>query len=378
MKKYLLSVILFALLNSLLVAQTAVIGKATARESAEAELAAQNQFRRNLLVIVNQYYQDNLGKYWQLFFDSKQNINREVLEGLIDLSDRRRSRERGVYTYTITLEKGKIDRYFVNEYAISGDINTLLRSVDLALLSPSANLSAMLDTLSAVLQGYRVDYHNKYLLFQGSEQEIVLQTPERLPATINFIYEGNTVSKTANNGGVVSLNIGFAGKGTEFTIPPNSSQTNISFALDIEKTFHTNLLRHSQFLTAFIRHFIGETSGNISILYVSDSFFYVRSTSLKSGINTVNDLLRRQGWGVGTAQRFTHQIVLSKEVVEQKMLNAGVYYVKAYAVVEVFDNKRVKVQSRRSDEVEAIDSVSFEGCWAKVDALLLPLLEGLL
>jgi len=382
MKKYLQSVILFALLNTLLIAQTAVIGKATAHTSDEAELAAQNQFRRNLLVYTSQYYQDKLGKYWHMFYDSKQNIHREVLEGLTELAERRRTREKGMYTYTITLEKAVFEKFFADRldeaYAGWGKINSRLLTVDVGLLAPNATLVGRLDRFATALQDLKIEYHNKYLLFQDTQQEIVLQAPEELPATLNFTYQGQAVSKTANNEGVVSLTISFIGKDTDLNIPPNSPQTNISFNLDIEKTFHTRQLRHSQFLTAFIEHYIGETSGSISILYVSDSFFYVRSTNLKSGISTVNDLLRRRGWGVGTAQRHTHQIVLTSEVIEQKTLAVGVYYVKACAVVDVYDSKRVKVQSRRSAEVEAIDNMSFDNCHAKVERLLLPLLEGLL
>jgi len=384
MKKYLLIAILFALLNGLLTAQIVVSGKASARTSEEAELAAQNQFRRNLLVYTSQYYQEKLGKYWQIFYDSKQNIHREVLEELTELADRKRGREKGVHTCTITLDKAVFERFFADRLPVSyvgwdNDIIYMLLTVDAALLAPNATLVAKLDRLAAALQELEVDYHGKYLLFQETEQEITIQTPAGLLATLNFTTaSSDKIAKTADKAGEVILNVSFGWKPADFNIPHGVYEANISFTLDTEKTFRTNQLKHAQFLAAFIDTFLTDVSGNINIRYVSDSFFYVRSTNLKSGVSVVIDQLRQRGWGVGTAQRFTHQIVISKEVVEQKMLNAGVYYVKAYAVVEVFDSKRVKVQSRRSADVEAIDNVSFEGCWAKVDALLVGLLGGLL
>jgi len=362
-----------------------ISGQGLGNTKAEAEQNAQNQFRRNLLISLSNMYKNNLGKYYQLYTDSKQNINKELVDELINSANQRTFRERGQYKCVMSID----DNYYpqaISQYlnkvrhTAQIDYNTQqhIKSmfiVDRAMLVPYYNIEWILDEYAKDLQELKTGYHDKYLIFQGAEQEIIINALFGMRSVVDFSYGGKTVIKeTALNSYKVNLSVSFSSGNADFNIPSSVSEAEISFAYDIDKTFGVSDLYHREFLRAFINSFFTEKAGKISVLHISESRFFVTSTSFKKGESKVHDILRQKGWGVGNARNYTHRVVLSLVVSEEKMLNAGVYYIKAYAVVEIFDKQGVLVQSSKSAEVEGVDMTA-EKCRAKVEDLLVGMIR---
>jgi len=386
MKKYILIGILFACVSHMLWGQILVTATETGASRTETELSVKNQFRRNLLIYLTNSYRDNLDKYYQLFTDSKQNINKDLIDELIQATELKTTRENGLYKCVMNLsQKGfqqttkiylsKVNylalvNQYLDQYKSNNDIYTLLLAIDTAMLAPNDQTVQMLDSLVQRLQDLHTIYHEKYLVYNSALHEIVLSTPPDVFANINFIFGNQTVSKTATSDNEIELTVSFTDRNADFYVSSGISDIDILFAYDLPKTFRLANLSHSAFLDTFLRTFFTENAGKINLLYISQSKFYITSSTFKNGINTLKNIVKQKGWDIGNASNYTHRIVLSKVIVEEKFLNVGVYYIKAYTTVDIYDKSGLCLQSNKSNEIEVIDT-SAERCRAKVDEQLM-------
>jgi len=363
-----------------------ISAQATGTTKTDAEHNAQNLCRRNLLIYLTNSYRDNLGLYYLFYSDSKQNINKDLIDELILSAKQKTTREGGQYKCVMSISQQAYSQTLLayqrkknysaqikqnyDQYISDGNLYFLLLAIDTALQIPNEDTLQLLDNLAAELRGLKTQYHDKYLVYGNAEQEIVINTPEGLSTVLDFRYGEKTVTKTTNSDNEIIIKVSFSGENADFKIARSISDIEILFAYDIEKTFRLNSLNHTAFFKLFIETFFSENAGKISVLQISESRFFVTSENYKKGIGKVNDFLKQKGWSAGNSRNYTHRIVLSCVVSEQKLLNAGVYYIKAYAMVEIFDRQRVLIQSNKSAEVEMIE-MSAERCREKVEEQLL-------
>ena len=115
----------------------------------------------------------------------------------------------------------------------------------------------------------------------------------------------------------------------------------------------------------------------ISILHVGDSKFIYRTTNFEIGRNEANIILNKKGWGIGNTNNYTHVLRVNKEIVEEKQLNIGAYFVKARLVMHIYDRQNNLVQHTHSKDAETLDNNSIENAHRKVDDILLKEMEKL-
>jgi hypothetical protein len=360
-------------------------GYAESQSKNEAESNAQNEFRRELLSTLTSHYQSQLRQYYQIFQGSRQSFHRSVVDELVNLAQRNTAFERGLYRSTVSLPVAEFENFMmikrIERVPINNDdyITYLIVNIDNALLSPDPSMLSQLDLLHDNLRKCRLFFPEKVLSYQRDVIEIVFQTPATIRPVLEFRYLESSVEKTAGDDNRILLRVMAATNRTpgDFRLERNSGDASIFYRYNVEKTFGLNQLKHPQFFANFISRVLPDVSGVVNILSIPDSKFFITSENFLMGIDRVTQIVQSKNWGIGTAHDHTHRVEIIKEVVSERSLNIGTFYVKAYLVVNTYDNNGILLESKTSKEEEAIDKDSLENCHQKVNNQLMRSLDGM-
>ena len=274
------------------------------------------------------------------------------------------------YITTITMSNTEFETFFSNTTIpeISNPIELILL-LDKSLLSPNKKIYPALQRLANILSTKTLDYHEKVLMYKESEVEIIILTPENITTVLDFNFMGENFQHSSDSQNKIIFNI-------------SSSQTRtansvLTFQYNTQRTFRTSRLTHGQFFDAFIEKYISDFSGQINILQVGNSRFIFRTTNFEIGRNEANIILNKKGWGIGNGNNYTHVLRVNKEIIEEKQLNIGAYYVKARLVMHIYDRQNNLVQNTHSKTVETLDNNTIENAHRKVNDMLLKEMEKL-
>ena len=402
-KKLILIGFLLLCLNSLYCIRihgTIVSAETTAHTHRSAEATAQVSFRRNLLEFLTSEYENSLKEYFHYWRDSRQMIDRNLLDTLISLSNSLTvpNWDDGQYLVRIDLLKEDLNNHlsaerernqsraedFYNRFQRDGRIENLLQSIDLMLLYYDENVKERIDELVRLLKDLRMDYPSRHLVYKEETISIPFETPSSITTDISFRFEDQTQIKAADRNNRLNLIVGFNSSNVQhdITIDVGTRNTNfvIKYDFNIPATFRTSRLTHVQFLYRLLNEYFDNKSGEITIFYIPDSRFIVRSNNFSAGIGHIKEILRQKEWIVAESaapNEYTHVIEINKVITDERRLNIGAYYLKGYLEMRVFDNERSLLQMSRTRELEALDNSSMTSNHARLDRLLIREIESL-
>ncbi|MCL2062780.1 MAG: hypothetical protein FWG98_00210 [Candidatus Cloacimonetes bacterium] len=365
----------------------------------DARLRAQNDFRRKLLEFLSQEYQKILQEHFSLWQDSRQGFNRQLIEQLTSIADNSdyHVSEGNRYIHTISLsqsaynnllqrerENTRIRAEDIYQRAIENkDINNILSAIDMYLMYPEDfnetvnqyyenNTKIKLDYLVNELKNIKIDYPSRQIVYREQEIDILIKT--NMGSILNFIYHDQRVEKIADRNNSISLKVGFNRNPSDIRIITQSGINDnftIRFDLNTERTYRTNQLSHNLFLYSLINRYIQNTSGEINILYIAGTSFWIRSNNFSEGINRINEMVRLNNWEIGNEQNYINILDLNKVIIEERRLNIGSYYVKASLEINILDKDGNLLQNNRIIEAEAQDTTSYENSHRRIDRMLL-------
>jgi len=387
MKKFIQTALVFILLNtaSHIFTSNIITSQTEGTSQNEAQIRGQNDFRRKILEFLTREYRSSLKEYFSNWQDSKQVINRELIEELFRIAEKDTKYDGGRYLYTMSISQEVLNdilrtemqnrqdtaEEFYQRYLKNNDIVDLLQSIDLLLWYPNESIKTKMDILIDVLHKSRIDYPTQYLVYK--ENEINIEFNALLGFVINISFENQRVEKIADRNNSLMLKVGFPGNSPDITInnPSGKNETFlVKYNLNVERTFRISRFTHHQFFNAIINAHLN-TAGEINIFYIANSIFYIRSENFSIGMSRAHDILRQKNWEIGNEKNYTHILEISKTINEERRLNIGSYYVKAHLEMKIFDNNKNLLQASRTKDFEAVDSFSFENSHNKLDRLLL-------
>ena len=403
MKRLLLIGLVFIFLNlyisisylGLLYADTDIIYvEIEALSPTDAQIRAQNEFRRRLLEFLSSEYRQNLQEYFNLWQQSRQGINRQFIDDLITIADTSDSvvMERN-YKHTISLSRTAYETFLINQRnqtksraddllnrgLENEDINDMLSAIDLYLLYPDESTisqensnKAKIDILVNTLQNTKIEYPNRQLVYREAEIDMLFRA--FTGAVVVFTHNNQRVEKIADRNNSFILKVGFQERAADIRITTQADRNEnfiISFNLNVERTFRSSQYSHNLFIISLINRYLQNTSGEIDIFYIASSTFWIRSDNFNEGLTRINEILRQKNWEIGHEQNFNNILELNKVIVEERRLNIGSYYVKGYLEVNIFDRNWNLIQNNKIIEGEAIDTASFENSHQRLDRILL-------
>ena len=368
MKKLILIVILFVS-NSLLLTQD-ISSKYESSERKAAEINAENDFRRKIISKLNDLYESNLNEYYEIFAETNQNLNRQLINDLIKKGKKNTTYVNNTYTTTISMTNDDFNAFLPNTSIPEiSNIIELLPHIDKSLLSPNKNTYPALQRLTELLKTLVLEYHEKVLMYKESEVEIEINTPENMTTFLEFNFLGENFIKTSDIQNKIIVKINSSETRTSTSI--------LSFHYITPRTFRTTRLTYNKFFDSFIEKNLPNFAGQISIIQVGESKFIYRTTNFEVGRNEANIILNKKGWGVGNVNNYTHVIRVNKETIEEKQLNIGAYYVKARLVMHIYDKQNQLIQTTHSKTVETLDNNSLENALRKMNDMLIKEMEKL-
>jgi len=362
MKKLILIAILFVSIS--LAFTQDISSRSDSPDRKTAELTAENDFRRKIILKLGEYFEKQLKEYYDIWEETDQNYNRQLVNELVKIGVKKTTFEDNNYFTIINMTQAEFEKNFpASPIPKTSNIVELIHCIDKELIKPNKNTYNLLVNFVELLAQIIIEYPEKVLIYKEKEVDIILNTPTNLGSVINFSINNQQFQETSGVENYVRFKYN--------TSQLKKANPTLIFKLDIEKTFRTQRLIHKQFFEALIKKHLVNNSGQINILLVGDSKFIYKTNNFEIGRNDVIKKLNQKGWEVGTGNSYTHIIVINKEIVEEKLLNIGAYYLKARLVVSIYDKQNDLVQSSFSKTVESMDSDSIENCHNKIDELLL-------
>ena len=387
MKKLLLTVLIFTLLNGFLFSNEIIVSVLSEASTLnEAKIKAENEFRRKVLIYVAEYYKIVLGEYYYLWQESGQNFDRDLINDLVKAGNTsNRSARNHIYIINLSLDsfEAALQDNFNKSVAIRNldlsediHINDLLYLIDIFSSFPSNSYKHYLQTLITLLQSINIDYNPKHIVIQEKYIDLSFKTNYDFNLSLDFTYDGDLINKKMERNNQIIQRVWFnsADKNlNDINIKTNntSSEYTIYFSCNFEASFNLNRYKSNLFLNSLLSEFFSNKNGFVEIFYVNDSRFLVTSTNFPAAINEANNLLNRIGWTIGNRTNYTHTIEITKIILEEKTLNIGSYYLKGNLEMKIFDKSRSLLQTIKSKSFEAIDNNSMEACRSKLDKMLL-------
>ena len=336
-------------------------------------------FRRNLIEFLSLQYQSALKEYYVFWQDSGQSINRYLIDEILKITTT------NTQTNTISLTKTAYDMLILkekiasftkaeelyNRYHETDDILYLVQAIEIYLSVPNEIVYDKIQEFINYLKNINIEYHNNFLVYNQNNIIINLMAPAG--TIINFSYNLQNIEISSNKQNIIPLSIGFNHQ-ADINIITNSDINQsfvVNYNVNIEKSFRTTRFMHYLVINYIIANFLGNTKGDINILYINDAKFWIQSDNFGLGVQFTTDILKRKGWKIGDEFDYNNIIVINKTILDERRLNIGTYYAKAYLEISFYNNYSELLQYFRTTDIEAVDNVSIQNCHSRIDNKLL-------
>jgi hypothetical protein len=378
MKKFTLIGIFLSLFNLILLGSS-LSGTASSNDRTDAINKAQTELRKELVVYINELYRNSLKEYFLIFENSRQNVDKQTIDRFISMSKTEILSNKAPFKYSFSINKTQITEYFnnnledINAKRLSNNnetITSLLISIDKDLLNPKQNnLDLLLNDLKLMLSNKQIICHDKYLSINDEPIIINVYAPENMNAVVDYNFNNKYITKNS----VEPLQISFDSKKVDININDRKEQYEIKYKYNIEKSYPS--LKHSAFFQAFFMKYLQGTEGSILIQRIFNTKFILYSENFNSIIPIATETITKKGWLIGTAEDYTHLLVINKQIIDERKLNIGVLYIKGYLSITYYDKDNQIVKIVNTPEIECIDNSNFETLRIKFDNMLLKEIE---
>ena len=354
MKKFLLIGLIFLLFSHLISKHI---------ENDDIINAPQSDFRRKLLEYINKEYQNSLKEHFSLWQDSKQSINRDFIDELMKIAviaSDTNNLTLSLANYEQVLKREK-EIYFSQAenlyilYLNNKDITSLISAIDLYLMVPNEVAKEKIDEFITILNNIYIDFPAKHLLYKENDVKI------------DFTSNHDNLIVDVTGNGIDFLKL----TPSTFNITLPSSNTNQSFVLlfniNIENTFRITRVFHKPLINILILKYLITTSGKIELFHIADPIFWVESNNYENGINIMYDILRTKKWTIGNENNYNNKLLINKIILDERRLNIGSYYTKAYVEIMIHDRNGNLIQTYKTKEVEGLDNSSFDNTRRKIN-----------
>ena len=389
MKRLILIVLLFIFLNiSLLNANDFLIEVTTTSDILiNAEIAAKNEFRKKLLQFLLTLNKDFLGEnYFKYWVDSKQSFDVSLINQLLDLSDESIIFKNNSYNYSIVLKSSKYNDFIQKRSHILDDsleitledfenksLRELLNIVDLYLSNPFLKNKNIFSIIDSRIKDIKISHPHKFLIYNNDNTLINLNIENLLNAVLIFQYNDRQIKKSYDSNGKIQLSVGFSEEeNKDFVITKsNNFKSLIEYRVDIKSTFNTDNFYHSSFINLVLEKFFESKSGFFEIFYIEEAIFKFKSKDFFVGKNELILSIKEKGWRITKENDYNHIIILQKDILEEKRLNIGAYFIKARLIISIYNSDNYLIKQIKSDNVEAIDNISLLECHLKINNQLI-------
>lgn len=344
------------------------------------ENIAKEYFRKELLKELNNSYRLFLSNNYSLWIDSKQNINNDLLNYLISNSEKeqhydsvKRNYSTSFHLYSkeiisilesLLMSKENEINLLYNKYEDTGNSLFLLKLIDILITYPIVRNNIKRETKTDITRllselknnnSIELEFPDNIILFKNHHNDLPVLDFEIIFAKKNNSLNNIPFNFYIDDKLVKTLYSSYHDKVHFNHYLSEIKDKKLLFKIDYNSYYSAFSFSNQQFIKHLIDKYHPDNTYKINLKIIENTRFEVSSTNFPEAIVTLKNHLISLGWA-NDNKNPTLKIVIEKVIIDQRVLNIGVYYIKAYLSIIFQDQNANTLLNLNLPQYEVFDT----------------------